>query len=30
VFGDRGQDLEFAFVADELFLLQRIPMTRHA
>lgn len=30
VFGDRGQDLEFAFVADELFLLQRRPMTRHA
>ena len=30
VFGDRGQDLEFAFVAHELFLLQRRPMTRHA
>lgn len=30
VFGDRGQDLEFAFAADELFLLQRRPMTRHA
>ena len=30
VFGDRGQDLEFAFVAHELYLLQRRPMTRHA
>jgi len=30
VFGDRGQDLEFAFVDHELFLLQRRPMTRHA
>ena len=30
VFGDRGQDLEFAFAADELFLLQRRPMTRYA
>jgi pyruvate,water dikinase len=30
VFGDRGQDLEFAFTGTTLFLLQRRPMTRHA